>query len=322
MIGEFNGEFRWLSNFHPCTIKYMGLVFQSTEAAYQAAKCRNPEDRKMFIGIPASAAKKLGRKVMIRPDWNSVKLQVMEDLIRIKFAPGSPLFKQLVSTGTQELIEGNYWGDTFWGSCNGIGHNHLGRILMQRRTELREQPEPRSLKGVPYTGIGSRKTPAPVLTSMKELGQIFAKQGLVLRSGGAEGADTAFEQGCDLAHGSKEIYIPWPGFGNRQPSNTNLLGNKISEAEELAKFVHPNWAACSDAARKLHSRNCFQILGTDLDNPTKFVVFWAEEKNGNVMGGTGQAIRIARRLEIPCFNLYTPGSMQALVEALRGFMYE
>ena len=116
------------------------MRFGSTEAAFQAAKCKSLDDRKAFIGKTPAEAKKLGRKVSLREDWDDCKVDVMREILLLKFCSPTEeskmLAKKLVSTGDAELIEGNYWHDTFWGICNGEGENHLGKLLMEIREML------------------------------------------------------------------------------------------------------------------------------------------------------------------------------------------
>lgn len=137
-ITRFQGEYRWLSNFWPAGILYDGFFYMSTESAYQAAKARTIEERAEFIPLSAKEAKRKGKHLDIRDDWNQVKLKVMEDLLRLKFNPviHPDLYTKLIETGNAELIEGNTWGDTFWGVCKGKGENHLGRLIMKIREEL------------------------------------------------------------------------------------------------------------------------------------------------------------------------------------------
>lgn len=143
VIGPFRGEHRWLSNFWPVQVEYEGMIFPSVEHAYQAAKCARLEDRETIRRAPSPAeAKRYGRKVQIRPGWDTMKLQVMEELLRQKFRPGSDLAKKLVATGNAELVEINTWGDTFWGVYNDTGQNWLGRLLMKIREELRTVQKP------------------------------------------------------------------------------------------------------------------------------------------------------------------------------------
>ena len=135
MITEFKGEYRWLSNFHPCIIMYEGLEFQSVEAAYQAMKTLDPEIRKMFTTYDASTAKREGRKIKVRENWNAIKKSIMAELLLIKFQIPE-LRDKLLATGDEELVEGNWWNDTYWGVCNGVGENHLGKLLMATRLYL------------------------------------------------------------------------------------------------------------------------------------------------------------------------------------------
>lgn len=140
MITEFQGQNRFLSNFWQLKtgVMFGNLLFHSVENAYQAAKCEYEEDRYQFQYITAGEAKRLGKQIRQRPDWNEKKLSIMEDLVRQKFFNNSDLAQLLLATGEQELIEGNKWGDRFWGVCNGQGSNHLGKILMKIRKELRD----------------------------------------------------------------------------------------------------------------------------------------------------------------------------------------
>jgi ribA/ribD-fused uncharacterized protein len=133
MIKEFTGKCRFLSNFYLWPISHGGILFPSLEHAYQAAKTKDWDVavRVSQCKTPASA-KSMGRRLKLRSDWESVKLNVMEDLVGIKFAD-EPLHSLLKATCPQVLEEGNWWGDTFWGVCNGKGENHLGRILMKVR---------------------------------------------------------------------------------------------------------------------------------------------------------------------------------------------
>lgn len=136
-ISWFSGPYRFLSNFYTTPVVYRNLEYPSAEHAYQAAKCRNPLDRSAFAkNITAGEAKRLGRSIPLRKDWEKVKLLVMEDVLRSKFE--HPKMRNLLlSTGTAELIEGNNWGDIYWGTVNGKGENHLGRLLMKIRASLR-----------------------------------------------------------------------------------------------------------------------------------------------------------------------------------------
>lgn len=136
MIDTFDGEHRFLSNFYPCTVEYAGEFYRTVEHAYQAAKTCDPNWRTVirYANTPTQA-KRLGRRVSLRQDWEGVKEDVMLTLLRRKFA-NPAMREKLLATGDEELVEGNWWGDTYWGVCKGKGENRLGILLMQVRGEL------------------------------------------------------------------------------------------------------------------------------------------------------------------------------------------
>lgn len=149
-----------------------------------------------------------------------------------------------------------------------------------------------------YAGIGSRKTPEESLEQIRVIAYVLAQSGFVLRSGGAKGADTAFERGCDLAGGEKQIFLPWNGFEGKKSSDKGIYSEISPLALEIASKIHPTWNRLSQGAQKLHARNCHQILGPDLETPVHFVVCWTPGT-----GGTEQALRLARQRAIPIINL-------------------
>lgn len=138
-ITEFSGENRWLSNFWPTPDVFMfGLKFPTTEHAYQAARVPS-EKRHLFLGISPGQAKRLPKKLGYEKGcsmWAERKLDVMRELIQQKFAKGTELGKKLQATGYCEIIEGNTWGDVYWGVCKGRGENNLGKLLMVQRDAL------------------------------------------------------------------------------------------------------------------------------------------------------------------------------------------
>lgn len=137
-INHFKGVHSFLSNFAPCRVTYEDLSYPSVEHAYVAAKTNDRSLRLKISMIPTAAnAKRFGRTLQIRPDWNIIRLSVMEHLLRQKFSAGTAYARLLLETGDLELIEGNHWNDHFWGVCRGYGENHLGRLLMKIRSELR-----------------------------------------------------------------------------------------------------------------------------------------------------------------------------------------
>ncbi len=136
MIDSFKGEHEFLSNFYECKVVHGGLTFKSSEAAFQAAKCADIADRIKFVDMTPGQAKRAGRKVKLRSDWESVKISIMHEILHAKFVTNASLANRLLKTGTATLVEGNSWNDTFWGVCNGNGLNNLGKILMIVRDEL------------------------------------------------------------------------------------------------------------------------------------------------------------------------------------------
>ena len=143
-IRTFTGNYRFLSNFYPVRIamddEVSSGMYPSVEHAYQACKTLNVAERERILRCPTPGqAKRLGREVTIRKDWEQIKLKVMYHLLRQKFGAHADLQDRLLMTGYAELIEGNDWHDTFWGVCNGKGQNHLGKLLMQVREELRSR---------------------------------------------------------------------------------------------------------------------------------------------------------------------------------------
>lgn len=137
-IDRFEGRYDFLNNFYPASLTIDGYNFFNSEAAYQAFKCRNPADYEQFFELNGDEAKRLGRKVELRNDWEKIKLSIMEKVVRAKFTQNPHLARYLIETGNTELIEGNHWRDVFWGVYlkNGEGENHLGKILMKIRAEL------------------------------------------------------------------------------------------------------------------------------------------------------------------------------------------
>lgn len=153
-----------------------------------------------------------------------------------------------------------------------------------------------------YTGIGSRETPAEMLVFFSQLSFWLGARGWALRSGGAGGADSAFEQGATQAGGAREIYLPWRGF-NGSASPLFSLANDAAAAQ-IAERIHPAWDRLSQGARKLHARNIYQVLGMNLATPSKFLLCWTPDALDK--GGTRTAIVLAREHAIPVFNFADP----------------
>lgn len=137
-IKEFNGNYRFLSNFYHAPVCVSGIDYLNTEAAYQAGKTLDMDVRAEFSSLDPSTAKKKGRYVELRADWDVVKIEIMELCLRAKFMKHPDLAEKLIATGNAKLIEGNHWGDTIWGVSlkTGKGKNLLGKLLMNIREDL------------------------------------------------------------------------------------------------------------------------------------------------------------------------------------------
>lgn len=165
-----------------------------------------------------------------------------------------------------------------------------------------------------YAGVGSRDTPEEVLRDMTAFAR-YMEDKAILRSGGAAGADTAFEAGV-VNPSNKEIYLPWFRFNN----NTSDLCNVTKAALNLARKYHPRFSALSHPAKMLMARNGYQILGQSLIEPVEFVVCYTADgcesyvTRTRLTGGTGQAIEIASRLNVPVFNLFRKDRLKELYE--------
>lgn len=138
-IDSFRGKYYFLSNFFPAEVTYSGLTYQNNEAAFQAQKTYSKEERIEFTTLEPRDAKRRGRRVRLRRDWEQVKDRIMEEIVRAKFSQNEELKEQLLATGDAQLVEGNRWNDRYWGVDirSGVGENHLGKILMKVRSELR-----------------------------------------------------------------------------------------------------------------------------------------------------------------------------------------
>lgn len=137
-IKGFRGEYAWLSNFYP--VPHLVYGYPTVEHYFQAMKTTDQEERHQIriAGTPAQA-KRLGRRVHLRPGWNAMRLEIMRVGLEAKFAPETELREWLLATGDRYLEETNTWNDTYWGFSNGRGLNHLGRLLMEIREKIQRR---------------------------------------------------------------------------------------------------------------------------------------------------------------------------------------
>jgi hypothetical protein len=166
-----------------------------------------------------------------------------------------------------------------------------------------------------YSGVGSRETPEDILEVMYDLAAKLGGRGYTLRSGGADGADQAFEDGCLSANGAMEIYLPWDGFNNKgvYPRLGYYGPDRDTQemAENIASAIHPAWDRLTRGGKSLHTRNIYQVLGQDLDTPSRFLVCYAKTtRGGYITGGTRTAFELAKKIGIPCYNLFDANDLQ------------
>ena len=145
-ISLFRGEYSFLSNFYSCDLEFNGILYHSSENAYQAQKAswdseieidnKKINTRRYISTLSASESKKFARTIKLDSNFESDKVLIMRDVVYSKFKQNPYLAKKLLDTKNELLVEGNWWHDTFWGVCNGVGENYLGRILMEVRTIL------------------------------------------------------------------------------------------------------------------------------------------------------------------------------------------
>lgn len=137
-INRFDGDYYFLSNFYPCPVMMDTIIYDSSEHAYQAAKTLDKSEReKVASCATANEAKKMGKVITLRSNWEAIKLDIMEKIVTDKFKRNPILMSLLIATGDAILIEGNYWHDEFWGVYQGKGENHLGLILMKVREDCK-----------------------------------------------------------------------------------------------------------------------------------------------------------------------------------------
>ena len=147
MITSFEGKYSFLSNFYACQTKYHNVKYPTSEHAYQAAKTSNPIQREAIKNTDTpDDAKRMGRRVEIKSNWDEIKDEVMYEIVSNKFK-NKRMQAKLLATENEQLVEGNYWHDNHFGSCyckkclQLPKENVLGKILMRVRDELRAEEQ-------------------------------------------------------------------------------------------------------------------------------------------------------------------------------------
>jgi len=172
-----------------------------------------------------------------------------------------------------------------------------------------------------YAGIGARQLPADAYDAIRILGKTLAMDGWTLRSGAADGADSAFEDGCDSVNGKKEIYLPWEGFNG----HSSTLFDIPPRAVELAKQYHPAWNRLTKPQKNFMARNTQQVLGELVFEPCDLIICWTHDgvedgtQTTKNTGGTGQALRVSSGYVIPIFNLKNEESYNRLLDFISKF---
>lgn len=139
VVKNFRDRFDFLSNFYPCKITIGDVTYNNAEAAFQAAKLVNKSERAAFAKLSGKEARAMGRKIPLRSDWNKIRVGVMRYVLAQKFYQNSELIDRLIFPSNLYFVEENSWNDTFWGVCNGVGQNILGRLLMEFRDSIIEE---------------------------------------------------------------------------------------------------------------------------------------------------------------------------------------
>ena len=183
------------------------------------------------------------------------------------------------------------------------------KIVPDVAQTAREAPQERQTQGPVYAGVGARRTPAPVLASMRDMARELAARGWHLRTGGAAGADSAFARAAPA--GQRTVFVPWQGYNRWDGAACRLLGaDEIEAMRKAAASHHPAWERCSQSVQDLHARNVAVLLGADMAQAVDAMVCWTDK--GRISGGTGMAIRLARHHGVPVLNLAETDPREAM----------
>lgn len=266
MIDSFRGRNRFLSNFHPASVELDGVTYPTTEHAYQAAKSLDPYYRERILQCDTPGdAKRLASQIKPREDWDQIKQQVMWDLLCQKFTLETVSGELLLRTDPEELVEGNSWHDIYWGVCWGhcrVGHpghpmgdNILGKLLMQRRDELRfesslQVPPPDQKKKVLITGSQNWKSREIIQNAL----QRFDPANTVIIHGAAPGADSIADE---IARAAGFEVIAFPADWSRQGKAAGVIRNQEMVdlfPDECLAFPHKDSKGTNDCVHRAAER--------------------------------------------------------------------
>lgn len=256
-ILRFHGEYEFLNNFYPAKLRFDGQIYYNSEAAYQAHKSEREEDRRQFTTLDPDTAKKLGNRLPVRPDWEEVKIPIMERIIYEKFTQNPELGRRLIATGDAYLAEGNYWHDVYWGVDHetGEGENHLGKLLMALRERLKTEGIPErddapgyrteSITGITLTDQDITRIPCDAIVCA-------ATQNSLLPGSGLDGAIHR-ESGEQLTAACREI-------GFCQTGEAHITPGFHLPARHVLHTVGPVWGS-EQAEETLEDcyRNCLEL---------------------------------------------------------------
>lgn len=293
-IGDFTGEYGYLSNFHVAPIVIDGVTYPSGEHAFNAAKTLDPTERARVLAAPTpSKAKMAGRRVTLREEWDDrVRYRIMDRVVAEKFAPGTDLAARLLATGDALLVEHTTWHDQHWGDCRCEKHfawpgaNHLGRALMDHRAALRSDTPERWVR-VAVTGHRPQHLrPEQQAFARAELARLAAKVRdqhgtTVAISGMALGADTWWAQAALAAGIDLWAYIPFEVQGGRWRERDQAVWSDLRARAARELVLATNYDV-----RLLHARNEYMIRDAD--------VLIAIHDPAKTTGGTASAISKAR----------------------------
>ena len=308
-------RFAALSNFANTRLVLGELEARTAEGLYQALKFEDPEIRQRIAAASPSDAKRLAHTHQdeIRPGWidRHQNIAAMALVLETKWRQSDRFRTALAASGNAPIIEVSR-NDSFWGAVpagpeTAIGSNVLGQLLAATRdrdrpTEHDHDVAQRTGSRI-YAGIGARDTNEPTRRWIEQAAAALARAGWTLRSGAAEGADSAWERGARTAGGNVEIYLPWDGYNGRSPDGESTFA--APESEERTAFAathHPAWRRLAPGPRALFTRNVAELRGADNRTPLAGLVI-AATPNGKPVGGTGHTLRMADTLGIPAINL-------------------